>query len=367
MENGGAEEKSPCADERRLALRSVLVIAAVLIPAATATALLATHELAGLYESMRFGNLPGSTELFLALYPWGLVTVGAVALLFISFAALRGRSRAALVAACAVLILTGLFFLLAIAAAFLPLLKADYGWTEAADPTPSPTSTPLPEVQGLTFEKGKRADAEALLAKLRQTVPEGWGVTLYWDQEDTFFSGYDWLAEEWRNWLPGQDGRRIEVRRKKYVEFWMDASGPDPNDHSMRKEIAYPRFTLTLGERRKAEEIKRRLAKLNSQIQLLEIELKPSFYRRNADGYVQHTVPADDRSRRALQEYGRLWAIKRWLPQWTERSLSIGFRSTIWLGILPEASQQEYRAVKRAVLNELEPLPDWDLIPAEED
>ncbi len=214
----------------------------------------------------------------------------------------------------------------------------------------------------------RRADAEALLAKVRNVLPKGWEAQLYWNPNAPNFKPIrlspDWPTEKWRDWLPGMDSRRIEVRRKELVHYSEDAPGPDPHAHYIQKVATRPRFALTLGERRKAEEVKQRLAELNSGIERLEVQLKSSFYRRNKDGYVQHTVPPDDEGRNAAREYDRLWTIKRWFPQWTKGSVSVGFRSLIWLMPLPEESKREYRKVKQSVLGVLKPVEDWNLIPA---
>jgi hypothetical protein len=250
----------------------------------------------------------------------------------------------------------------------LTLILASCAGAESRSQTPPSKSAP--SVAGPDI-KAERSDGEALLKKVREVLPEGWEAALYWAPEDPGFKppplAVDWLTAEWRNWLPGLDGRRIEVRRSQLVEFWVDVPGPDPQLHYRQKEVECLRFALTLSERRRLEEIKQRLAKLDAKIRELEVVLKPSFRRREEDGYAQYSVPQDDRGRLDLQEYNCLWAIKRWFPQWTEGNLSVGFRSLIWLRILPEEAQQEYREVKGAVLNVLEPLPDWGLIPAAEE
>ena len=122
-----------------------------------------------------------------------------------------------------------------------------------------------------------------------------------------------------------------------------------------------------LGDARPKEEIDRRLAELDNTIKRLEIVLKPSFLRREKDGYARHTVPRDDKGRRALLEYEKLWTIKRWFPQWSEGNISVGFRSLVWLRFLPEDAKVEYRQVKEKVLGTLRPVPGWKYVPADEE
>jgi hypothetical protein len=76
---------------------------------------------------------------------------------------------------------------------------------------------------------------------------------------------------------------------------------PDPGSQYVREETEYLRFALTLGDARPEEEINRRLAELEKTIRRLEIDLKPSFLRLEKDGYVQHSVPRDEKGRHALQ------------------------------------------------------------------
>ncbi len=219
--------------------------------------------------------------------------------------------------------------------------------------------------------KQRQADAESLLAKVRAVLPEGWEARLYWNPKDLEVEAprysVNWMDKKWREWLPGTDGRRIEISRKEIVRFLVDASGPNPIASYKRKEEEYLRFALTLGNLRHAEDINYRLAELNDRITRLEVVLKSSFSRREKDGFVQHSLPQDDEGRRAFQEYDRLWAIKRWFPQWSEGSASVGFRSLVRLRILPEEAQAEYRQVKKTVLNVLLPVPDLGYIPSYEE
>ncbi|MCH8344913.1 MAG: hypothetical protein IH983_13130 [Planctomycetes bacterium] len=219
--------------------------------------------------------------------------------------------------------------------------------------------------------KQRQVAAESLLAKVRDVLPEGWEARLYWSPKDLELKPprytIKWLDKKWRDWLPGTDGRRIEIRRKEIVRFLVDAPGPDPIASYKSKEEEYLRFALTLGTVRQAEEINHRLAELNNRITRLEVILKPSFYRREKDSFVQHSVPRDDEGRRAFQEYDRLWAIKRWFPQWSEGSVSVGFRSLVFLRILPEEAKVEYRHTKQTVLNVLRPVPGWKYIPSYEE
>lgn len=219
--------------------------------------------------------------------------------------------------------------------------------------------------------KQRQVAAESLLAKVRDVLPEGWEARLYWYPKDLELKPtpypVDWLDKKWRDWLPGTDGRRIEIHRKEIVRFLVDASGPNPIASYKSKEEEYLRFALTLGTFRQAKEIKHRLAELNNRITRLEVVLKPSFSRREKDGFVQHNLPQDDEGRRAFQEYDRLWALKRWFPQWSEGSVSVGFRSLVWLRMLPEEAKVEYRQVKKTVLNVLRPVPGWEYIPSNEE
>jgi hypothetical protein len=220
-------------------------------------------------------------------------------------------------------------------------------------------------------DEHNQADAKSLLAKVRDVLPEGWEARLYWSPDNPELKPtpfpVDWLDEKWRGWLPGLDGRRIEVRRREAVQFWVKASGPNPDAYYMSKQEEHLRFALTIGEVRQAEEINRRLVELNNTIKRLEVVLKTSFYRREKDGYVLHSVPRDDEGRRALQEYDQLWAIKRWFPQWSEGNLSVGFCSLISLRMLPEEAKVEYRDVKKKVIDILHPVPGWEHIPADEE
>jgi hypothetical protein len=225
--------------------------------------------------------------------------------------------------------------------------------------------TPIRETHATT----RQAEADALLARVRGVLPEGWEATLYWNPEAPEFTPLrvGSLDEKWRSWLPGMDGRRIEICRKKAVHFERAFSGPDPAGDYAEQVTEHLRFALTLGDARPKEEIHRRLAELDNMINRLETVLKPSFHRRENDGYVRHTVPRDDEGRRALQEYDQLWTIKRWFPQWSEGNLSAGFRSLVWLRMLPEDAKAEYRQVKEKVLNTLRPVPGWKYIPAGEE
>ena len=217
----------------------------------------------------------------------------------------------------------------------------------------------------------RQVTAELLLAKVRNVLPDGWEARLYWSPQDlklksTLYSP-DWLDKKWQGWLPGTDGRRIEIQRKEVVHFWEDAFGPEPSASYVRKREVYLRFALTLGTARQAEEINHRLAELNNRITQLEIVLKPSFYCRNKDGFVRHSVPRNDEGRRALREHDRLWVIKRWFPQWSEGSVSLGFRSLVSLKMLPEEAKVEYLQAKQTVLNVLRPLLDWAYIPSDQE
>jgi hypothetical protein len=232
-----------------------------------------------------------------------------------------------------------------------------------------------------TFEKAEKetrkpdaasqkADADTLLAKVRGVLRDGWEATLYWDPEDPEFRPLrvGSLDEKWRSWLPGMDGRRIEIRRKKAVQVERAFSGGGPaGDYCVEVMTEYSRFALTLGAIRQKEEIHRRLAELESKIKQLEIVLKPSFSRREKDGYVQHTVPTDDKGRRALQEYYKLWRIKRWFPQWSQGKVSVGYRSLVAVEFHPKDARVEYRQVKEKVLSTLHPVPGWKYIPSDEE
>ena len=217
----------------------------------------------------------------------------------------------------------------------------------------------------------RRVDAESLLAQVRDVLPEGWEALLYWDPRDTELTPkplpVNWMEDKWRSWLPGMDGRHIEVRRKKAVAYTVDASGPDPDGHYVREEVEYLRFALTTGEAKPPDEVGRRLSELNEEITRLETLLKPSRYRQLEDGFVQHSVPRDLAGRRALQQYDQLWTIKRWFPQWSAGGLSVGFRCLIQLRMLPEDAKADYRDVKRKVIGILHPARNWQYIPADEE
>jgi hypothetical protein len=223
-----------------------------------------------------------------------------------------------------------------------------------------------------TDATNQKAEANALLGKIRDVLPEGWEATLYWDPEDIkkgpFQHPVDWLDDSWSRWLPGMDGRRIEIRRNKAVHYQVDGPGPNPYFASyVRNEKEYLRFAMTLGNAREQEDINKRLIELNNMIKELEVVLKPSFNHQREDGYIRHSVPGDDKGRQALQEYEKLWAIKRWFPQWAEGGISIGFRSLIWLRMLPEEAKVEYRQAKEKVLNILHPIQGWKYISADEE
>jgi len=217
----------------------------------------------------------------------------------------------------------------------------------------------------------QQADADALLDNIRNALPEGWEATLYWDSEDVENGSVqrpvDWLDDQWKHWLPGMDGRRIEIRRNKVVRYQVDISGPNPDASYVRNEEEYLRFSLTLGSHRQANDINDRLLVLNNMIKEQEEVLKSSFYRQEEDGYIRHSVPPDDKGKRALQEYDKLWATKRWFPQWSEGNISVGFRSLTYLRMLPEEAKVEYRQAKRRALAVLHPIQGWKYMPADEE
>jgi hypothetical protein len=191
---------------------------------------------------------------------------------------------------------------------------------EAAGRTSSPPSrseeADVPKGSRGLNATSRQAGVDALLAKIRDVLPEGWEATLYWSPGDPEFTPLrvGSLDEKWRSWLPGMDGRRIEIRRKKAVHFERAFSGPNPAGDYAEQVTEHLRFALTLGDARPREEIHRRLAELENKIKRLEIVLKPSFHRREKDGYARHTVPREDKGRLALQEYRLFWTIKRWFP-----------------------------------------------------
>jgi len=123
-----------------------------------------------------------------------------------------------------------------------PLIKRLTGLREVLD---EETAKPVDQLLGAL----SKADADALLAKVRDVLPEGWEATLYWNPEDPEFTPLrvGSLDEKWRSWLPGMDGRRIEIRRKKAVHFDEDFAGPGPGgDYCVREKTEYLRFALTL-------------------------------------------------------------------------------------------------------------------------
>lgn len=217
----------------------------------------------------------------------------------------------------------------------------------------------------------ERADAKKLLARLKQVLPAGWEARLHWNSAESKFKAQpirvDWMEMSWKQWLPGMDGRHIEVRRKIAVEFFENVPGPDELRTYARKEVVIPRFALTLSEIRIADDIDNRLAKLNKSIKRLETILKPSFNERMKDGYIRHSIPPDDKGLRALQKYDQLWAIKRWFPQWSEGTLSVGYRSLTWPRILPDDAKKEFFDVKNKVLATLKANPGRKFIPANDE
>jgi hypothetical protein len=208
----------------------------------------------------------------------------------------------------------------------------------------------------------QKTDAEALYAKISKVLPAGWEAQ-EWKESKQELS---WVPEEWRDFIPGTDGRLIAVRRKERVEV-MEAFAGGPGGTKMRKESLTIGFALTLGKRQTAEETQKRLAALEAELRKLEVTLKPSYRELKKDGSNQYSVPGDDDGRRALSAYDKLWSIKRAFPQWTEGSLSIGFRPLVWVRRIPDEQKREYFQVKEAVLAVLKSDAGWKVIPADED